>query len=294
MRKKNYLLYLIIPLIILSCNDPVIIKKPEISSQVQTCGQLIENVHLVSCGLPIVQDQIEVWTWNLQFFPKSTSTEQSVIDIIDYYQPDIIAFQEIDNNFKMQQVLNSMAVYEGWVIDLSGSLDLAFAYNTCTISSIEEPEIILQDEVWPRPPVRWKAKVGADTFNLINIHLKCCGDGIEDRQEATTAIRQYMLEELANQAGILLGDFNDDITDESIATFYNDSINFVYTDRHVSSGSPINWSYPSWPSDLDHILINQALFNKIDTASTLLIDQCFPNYSRDVSDHRIVSALINL
>lgn len=258
------------------------------------CEQVIENLDFENCGLSKQKDQLEIWSWNLKFFPQTASTSQAVLDIIEYYQPDIIAFQEISNRAKMNEMLDAMALYEGWVVDLSGDLDLAFAYNTCTVSAIEDPQIIRSEMVWPRPPALWKANVQGVELNLLNIHLKCCGDGVADRLEATEVISDYILNDLQGQPVVLLGDFNDEIDDEGILPFYLDSMNFKYADEHVSFGSNQNWSYPSWPSDIDHILVNEPLFNKVDTAATLLLDKCYSSYSRNISDHRAVSVILNM
>ena len=289
--------YCLILILMIGCNDPdpIIIdpKEDELIGQLVSCNQSLENLNLHTCGLDKQEGQIEIWTWNLKFFPQSNTTAQSVIDIIEYYQPDAIAFQEINSISTMQNVLEAMETYNGWVVNLSGNLDVAYAYNTCSITSLAEPIPILESKVWPRPPVLWKARVGQDTLNLINIHLKCCNDGVEDRMNATLAIKEYILNELLDQPTILLGDFNDEIDDEGILDFYADSSQFRYADESISFGEDIYWSYPGWPSDIDHILINQPPFDQVDTAATLLFDQCITNYAQTISDHRAVSAILN-
>jgi endonuclease/exonuclease/phosphatase family metal-dependent hydrolase len=295
MNNKSNLLALVSCLLLLlqSCNDENIEKKitSELEGSLLTCDQKVENSAFEVCGLSKSEGQIEVWTWNLRFFPQDGTTQQSVMEIIEYYQPDIIAFQEINDRSDMLELIAAMPLYEGWVINLSGDLDLAYAYNTCTISSLADPVIVL-DDIWPRPPALWSATANGFAFDVMNIHLKCCGDGVEDRLNATLKIQEY-INTKEDQPVILLGDFNDEIDDEGILPFYEDAENLSYADEHVSFGSTEFYSYPSWPSDIDHILINRPLFDRLDTASTLLLDKCITSYSRSISDHRAVAAIFN-
>ena len=58
---------------------------------------------------------------------------------------------------------------------------------------------------------------------------------------------------------ILLGDLNDILTDSPqnniFNSFINDTTNYLFVDMDIAINSSSNWSYPSWPSHLDHILI---------------------------------------
>ena len=65
----------------------------------------------------------------------------------------------------------------------------------------------------------------------------------------------------------------------------------------IASGSPAYWSFPSWPSHLDHILISNELFELGYDTQTLLIGEDFyqdyPNsYDSYISDHRPVGIRI--
>ena len=108
-------------------------------------------------------------------------------------------------------------------------------------------------------------------FTLINLHLKCCGDpnGSEEsrRYEAIKNLYDYINNNLSNRNIIILGDLNDDIGSmvnfdgEPKGIFYlfeEDEKNsqYLFTDRDISDGSLNNWSYPNYPSHIDHIIIN--------------------------------------
>ncbi len=57
----------------------------------------------------------------------------------------------------------------------------------------------------------------------------------------------------------------------------------------IAQGSPADWSYPWWPSHLDHILVTSALFCDIRTVGTLRLDTYFDRglsyYDENISDH---------
>ena len=128
---------------------------------------------------------------------------------------------------------------------------------------------------------------------LFNIHLKCCGvaGSIEAkrRESASIALQNYINNNLPDENVIILGDWNDDIHDGPFDNFINDS-NFTFTDEEIGNGNSSNWSYPSWPSHLDHILITNELFNRFTEVKTIQLENCINNVDYNVSDHRAVMA----
>jgi hypothetical protein len=151
-------------------------------------------------------------------------------------------------------------------------------------------------------------------FFVINNHFKCCGDGYlesdnSDDEEARRYLasnlsKSYIDNYLPDKSVFLLGDLNDRITDPDpnnvFINFLNDSENYLFADTDIATGGSTNWSYPSWPSHLDHILITNELFDETQNSSyeikTLKIEQYLPNgwneYEANVSDHRPVGIKI--
>ncbi|HHL52652.1 MAG TPA: hypothetical protein ENJ39_04695 [Flammeovirgaceae bacterium] len=129
---------------------------------------------------------------------------------------------------------------------------------------------------------------------LINIHLKCCGgsDNIARRTEASRLLKEYIDTNMPDEPVILLGDYNDEITSDTDPTpfqnFIDDTVNYRFADWDIATGSASNWSYPSWPSHIDHILITNELFDKVVVTTTLKPEQCYSGYPSLVSDHRPV------
>ena len=92
-----------------------------------------------------------------------------------------------------------------------------------------------------------------------------------------------------------MGDFNDSLIDDDnnvFQPFLSDMNNFYFTDFSIANSSNEFWSFPSWPFQLDHILITNELFNNVISTNTVLIDHSLSGglstYDNYVSDHRPV------
>jgi hypothetical protein len=95
----------------------------------------------------------------------------------------------------------------------------------------------------------------------------------------------------------MLGDLNDLLTDNTannvFQVFLDAPASYQFVDMDIATGSSSGWSYPSWPSHLDHILISNELFSALDDPesqiSTVQIGDFFPGgfngYDNNVSDH---------
>ena len=149
---------------------------------------------------------------------------------------------------------------------------------------------------------------------IINNHYKCCGNGtIENiysdeeyrRQQASILTKNYIDSNLDDQNVILLGDFNDELIDPRSSNifdiFIKDDKNYQFVDMGIAFGSSTNWSYPGWPSHLDHILITNELFDEFDntgsTAQTIHVEEYFEGgwseYNNFISDHRPIGLSLN-
>ena len=151
---------------------------------------------------------------------------------------------------------------------------------------------------------------------IINNHLKCCGDGtliIGDtgdeeyrRYQAMDLLKSYIDTNLPSDNVILLGDLNDVLTDNTSNNVFqnviDDNSNYLFTDYDIALGSSTNWSYPSWPSHLDHILITNELFDEFQLSSanieTIKVDDYltggWTEYDQNVTDHRPVALKLTL
>ena len=259
------------------------------------------------------ENTFDIVTWNIENFPKNGQNSINyVTQIVEAIDADFIAIQEVSNQSAFQQVVNNLADYNGFLesTDFDG-LALLYKPNVLEINNIYR---IYSDPVYwnafPRAPMIIDVTYNNQKIFIINNHLKCCGDGtlnLSDnndeetrRYEALNLLKTYIDINLPNQNVILLGDLNDELSDiPSNNVFQNlidDASNYLFTDYDIALGSNINWSYPSWPSHLDHILITNELFNEFSflnsSIETIKVDDYlsggWSEYDENVTDHRPV------
>ena len=175
--------------------------------------------------------------------------------------------------------------------------------------------ILIEDEYYfgYRAPYVLEFSFQNIDYIIINNHFKCCGDGILDfydthdeeyrRLIASQLLQNHVENNYNLEKVIILGDLNDSITDtESNNVFFGfiESENFHFADYNIATGNTDNWSYPSWPSHLDHIIISSKLYdmfnNEASSMETLLIDIDFYNswneYDSIISDHRPIRLIL--
>ncbi|MAC42152.1 MAG: hypothetical protein CMJ05_10240 [Pelagibacterales bacterium] len=261
------------------------------------------------------QNSFDIISWNLEWFPKQGSTTvDSVKQIIEVINAEIIGVQEISNVSDFNQLVNKLDSYNGYCTNTS-NLNLGYIYkNTLNIDSIYT---ILNSESYffaGRFPLVLEMNYEGEDFVIINNHFKCCGDGILDfsdntdeefrRFSAISLIKTYVDSNYSNKNVLILGDLND-LVEESFNNnvfmpIINDSINYLVADKYIPYQNTANWSYPSWPSHLDHIIINKNLFDNLiniyQDVKTIRVDNylgSFQIYDNIISDHLPVGVNIS-
>lgn len=286
-------------LIITGCNstDNLPVEEEIVEEEVIEFGD--PGKEAIDCFPAFEDDELNVATWNIKFFPtEGDLTIGKVVEVIDALDADIIAVQEIANGSEFIALSSEL---DGWGAVYSNvryGQELGFLYKKSAFPEFGELTQLFDNDsdAFPRQVVRVDAThVSGLEVVFMNLHLKCCGaDGSEEqerRKSASEQIKLYIDENLADDAVIVLGDFNDEIEGVS-SPFQNfiDDANYTFADAEIGLGPEANWSYPSWPSHIDHILISDELFDKVNGVQTLLLEQCIINYSTTVSDHRPVLA----
>ncbi len=256
----------------------------------------------------------EVMTWNIEWFPKNGQTTVGYVSqIIEALDVDLIAMQELDDTDVFDQMMAGLDDYVGYY-ESSWFAGLAYIYKPDAIEINSIYEIYTTEPYWsafPRSPVVMDLNYNGENILVINNHYKCCGNGVLDygnnsdeeyrRYVANELLKQYVDVNFPNAKVIVLGDLNDILTDSAgnnvFQMFLNDTENYLFADLEIEQGSSSNWSYPTWPSHLDHILITNELFDVLENGSsaisTIKIDEYFPGgwsaYDGAVSDHRPVA-----
>jgi len=268
-----------------------------------------QNLNDLSFG---TDSTFEVISWNIEWFPKNgTTTSNYVETILSNLQADVYALQEIDDTTLLKSVVANIPGYEcHFVSSYYGGL--AYVYNTNTVTVNNKYEIYTSQPYWssfPRSPQVLELTFEGEDYVIINNHFKCCGDGTLNtndpndeemrRLTAVTLLKQYIDSVFTNERVIVVGDLNDILTDTHANNVFqsmiNDNMNYMFSDMQIALGNSTYFSYPTWPSHLDHILITNELFtdfNKPNSEiSCLKIDDymnSWSQYDNNISDHRPV------
>ncbi|MEE4256038.1 MAG: T9SS type A sorting domain-containing protein [Bacteroidales bacterium] len=254
---------------------------------------------------------LEIVTWNIEWFPKNGQTTVNDVSLIlDAMDADLIAVQEIDDKTVFSQMIDAL---DGWnAYFLYGEYNsLAYIYKEETVELIDVYEIFSEEwRVFPRSPLVIEFLYKGDAFIVINNHLKCCGDGILDllddwdeekrRYDACNMMEDFIQTSHPDDRVILTGDLNDILTDIPANNVFNVFLEqpeaFLFADMDIAQGSISQWSYPNWPSHLDHLLISDELFDIFSAegseVQTIRLDDYYSGgmgeYDDRVSDHRPV------
>ncbi|HJL73701.1 MAG TPA: T9SS type A sorting domain-containing protein [Candidatus Marinimicrobia bacterium] len=255
-------------------------------------------------------ESFEVMTWNIEWFPKNGQTTiDSVLTIIQSLEIDLYAFQEISDTNLFKQMINDIDDYDYYFrSSWFGGLAYVFKTNVIEIDTIYE--IYTEEQYWrpfPRSPMVMEMTFGDQEYYIINNHFKCCGNEVMDlsdpwdeetrRYDASNLLKEYIDSYLFDENVIVLGDLNDILTDSFennvFQTILDDTQNFQFADYEIANGPSSGWSYPNWPSHIDHIFITNELFDDVQNNNsmiqTIAIDDYivggFNVYDDIISDH---------
>lgn len=256
---------------------------------------------------------LEVMTWNLQNFPKNKETTIDYVTKVIYnLDVDIVGFQEIkcDSSFtllieKLNQI-DSVNVWDGYRANSDKwEMNLAYLYKKVDDIAVGKIYEIYTDDqyAFPRHPLVMELLYKKTRILIINNHLKAKGGEKNEarRRDANKKLKKFVDENHPNSEVIILGDLNDNIAEpEKQNVFWNfieDSKDYKFVDMKIASDTTSDWSYPYWPSHLDHILITNELFdefkNPSSTIKTITIDKYLEGnwnaYYKNISDHRPVA-----
>ncbi|AZQ64004.1 hypothetical protein EI427_17760 [Flammeovirga pectinis] len=253
------------------------------------------------------QDFLEVVTWNVEHFPKHAETLSFVAGTIINSSYDLWGVQEVEEVNDLKKITKidprySVIVDSDVAKGINEDYHLAYVYRNDHLEIIDQ-KILSSGEFdgyyFPRRPlwVKFKNKINNEEFVVINLHLKCCGGSQNNmrRTEAGLILKRFLDKEHSLDKVIVLGDYNTVIapyTDSDMQHFLIDNQNYKFSDQLLAdSNEPHQWSYPNWPSHIDHILMTNELFSQFKEAITLPLDNCSGYYDAKVSDHRPVLSI---
>lgn len=261
----------------------------------------------LSFGTP---DTLDVVTWNIEWFPKNGQASiDAVKEVIEALDADLYALQEISDTAVLQQLVDGLPGYDAFY-QSAWFAGLAYVYDSTTIQVNATYEIYTTFPYWsafPRSPVVMELTFNGEDVVVINNHFKCCGDGFLDlsdpddeeyrRLTASNLLESWIAANHPSDRVIVLGDLNDDLTDPAshnvFQAFLNAPAEYAFADMGIAAGSSADWSFPGWPSHLDHILITDELFAELaapgGAIETIHVEDHIPGgwskYDADISDH---------
>ena len=254
---------------------------------------------LASCGeseksfVPVVENPfagatvgtdttLEIMTWNLEHFAKQgEATVNAVVQAVEAMDVDIIALQEIQNFTYFRQMRQALESWDGDRATSAGyDINLAFLYRIDGELEVESVYEILVEfrREFPRRPLVLEGRYNDVPIVVINNHYKCCGNGTIDeedewdeetrRRDASLLLDEFIRNNYEGKHVIVVGDFNDSLTDTPATnvfqTFIGAPDDYRFVDMGIAEGPGSGWSFPGWPSHLDHILVGGSLFEALD------------------------------
>lgn len=261
-----------------------------------------------ACVIPGTSESLNIITFNVEGFPKEGYTSVAVVAaLIKTIDPDVVALQEVASKADFNRLITLMPGWSGLFYPIDNDVwNLAYLFKTAEIEIFPSTaRLLFEDDFWafPRPPfeIKVRHKPSSFDFYLINLHLKCCGgqDNESSRQSASAKLKDYLDVSRSEDAVIMLGDYNDEISSSSsnenpFLNFINDEADYAFADMSIAKGSALWWSYPSYPSHIDHILVTDEVMSEIDTTMVIKASPCYPQYNTNISDHRPVGVNITL
>ena len=247
---------------------------------------------------------LDIMTWNMERFPlKGDSTMKAVAEIIDDLDVDIIGVQEVIKIGDFAKMMSWLPGYDFILSQQSSFLEQAIIYKKNMFTLLGQDEPFAMDDYYfaGRPPLVADFLFHCGDIKqqicIVNMHLKCCGDGLYRRQQSMKQLHGFLKEKIENGENniIVVGDWNDELQDtgiyQSFSPFINDQENFLFvTDRIVKD--PSQQSYPTWPSFLDHIMIGSGYFEVFENKGQIRsvnIEEWIGGWSKYedlISDHR--------
>jgi len=253
---------------------------------------------------------LEVVTWNVEHFAKrGLVTVDMVARAVMTMDVDIVALQEIEDAGYFRDLDAQLAGWTGVRAASAGyGINLAYLYRDggdWVMDSIGEI-LTANSREFPRAPLVLEGRFKGVPVVVINNHFKCCGDNFigtdmwdEEvrRRDACVLLDQYVGANFPGKKVIIVGDMNDSLTDASDRNVFNvfldNPAGWRFVDMDIAEGSSHGWSFPGWPSHLDHILVNAALFSAVDgpaaAVSVVPLFEGYPNgwsgFDTEISDH---------
>lgn len=165
-------------------------------------------------------DTIEIGTWNIENYPKTSESKNMVSKVLNRLDVDIMAVEEVSNTQAFTELLAEMPKFSGVIAGQNGgqkSQNVGLIFRTAEFKVVASEDLFRgEGEAFPRPPLMVRldpVKEGQNDIVAIVVHLKAFGDedSVQRREQANVKLEAYASALLAKEPSlqvILLGDFN--------------------------------------------------------------------------------------
>jgi|WetSurMetagenome_2_1015567.scaffolds.fasta_scaffold00698_9 exonuclease III len=256
---------------------------------------------------PGTDQTLDIVTFNVETMPLDLSTGRDnytrvimLASLLNTIDADVYALQEVATESGFDQLLDLMPGYTGQFYLINNSewnLAYLFKKSEITVDASATRLLFENSAYFLRPPFEVKVHhipTNLDVY-IINNHFKASGGEANEtnRRTASVMLKDYLDTSRPNDAVVVVGDYNDEIASTSATTnpYYNfvlDPSHYEFADMNIAKGNQLWWSYPSYPSHIDHILITNELFSRLDTTVVYKASPCYSDYNDIISDHRPV------
>jgi endonuclease/exonuclease/phosphatase family metal-dependent hydrolase len=246
-------------------------------------------------------NEASVVSWNLESFPLTPGAVAGAAAIVEDLRPDVIALQELADPAGFEQLLAALPDYDGVLNDDPGAFLRVGLLTRRERVTVDEVRTLFASDwyAFPRPPLAARVHIDAAIpidFVAVVLHLKAQLDGESEarRRAACEALDAWVKAELASseeQDYVLLGDFNDKITDPPQWNVFGAFLDQpeLYSFLTMPAAQAGEHSYIPFESMIDHVLVTADALGEVGTGATevLPLEQTVADYD-SITDHRPV------
>ncbi len=247
------------------------------------------------------RNEASLLTWNLESYPLTANAETMVVDLLEQLAPDVVAIQEIAEEQAFYTLVERLPDYDGVLNDDPGAyirVGLLWRTERVTVTDIET---LFPDDgyAFPRPPLKARVSIDAPTpidFVTMVLHLKAQLNAPSEARRRTACERldawvSTALAEGPEQDYVLIGDFNDKVTDPpqwNVFSVFLDKPD-TYSFLTMPAANAGDHTYIPFESFIDHVLVTSDTLDEVGTGETevLPLETQLADYS-DLTDHRPV------
>ncbi len=251
-------------------------------------------------GAPDPED-IRVLAWNIETFPKSSSTIEKVVSVIEELKPDLVGMEELGTDASFQNLDGALQDYEG-LLAMSGDgySRVGLLYRPDRLS-ISDAEMLFPDDsyAFPRPVLAVHvARVDDPSqdflFGVVHLKAELDTESTARRRDACQKLDLWIRNQIETGVEseiVLAGDFNDNLTDPPQYNVFGPLLEA--DDGGFLTLAPEqfgDYTYIPFESFIDHVHVRgPALFTE-SSAAVVHLDETVSDYVSTVSDHRPVLA----